>query len=68
MVSIPRTSVSFLYIFFRSLAQPIAGHIKKENTEIFAAEMNKFCVSCLHFSGPIAVGLSQPNLKTNERL
>ena len=59
MASIPRTSISFLYFFFRSLAQPIAGHIqKKENAEIIAGEMNNFLVSFLYFSGLIAVGLN----------
>ena len=40
------TSVSFSYVSY-SLAQPIAEHIQKKNTEIIAAEMSK--VLCFIF-------------------
>ena len=48
--NIPRTSVSFLYFFLRSLAQPIVGHIKNKNKIQQQESPRKrinFCVSFL---------------------
>ena len=42
MASIPRTSVLFLFVFFRSLAQPIAVHTQKRKYRKSCAEMNNF--------------------------
>ena len=37
------TDVRLIFVFFsRLFAQPIAGHMQKENAEMFAAEINKF--------------------------
>ena len=57
MASFPLTCrLIFVFFFVRSFAQPIAGHIQKENTEVIAPETNKFCLFhfCI-FVGPIAV-------------
>ena len=42
MAGIPRTSASFLYLFFVYSPSPCRGTYRNENTEIIAAEINIF--------------------------
>ena len=45
-----------IFVLSFRVIRPDHSGAQKENTEIFAAEINIFCVSFLYFCGPITVG------------